>query len=498
MNKLRKRSPSSKKLLVIIEINLEAIRLSLAMLRHPLKNKLLPAKYCFLILGSCLMALSSFAQKPQAKKPTLTRIEFLFDASQSMVGKWQSGTKMDIAKKLMNELLDSLRYVENLELGLRVFGHLKKFPPQDCDDTQLEVPFEPDNVFKLKAKIKSLVPKGTTPIARSLEACGSDFPSDTSRNIIVLITDGIEECNGDPCAVSLALQKRGIVLKPFIIGLGINDEMKKTFDCVGRYFDAADEVQFKNALRIVISQALNSTTLQVNLLDVYNNPTETNVAMTFYDVLTGGMKYHFVHTLNARGFPDTLRIDPLLQYRIVVHTVPPVEKDSVSLTPGKHKTVGIDCPQGYLNLKIDGNNEYKKLQCIIRRKKETSTLCVQEFNTTEKYLVGKYDLEIFTLPEITLDNVDIAQSKTTTVQIPQPGIVTLLTNGPGYGSIMLEEKNSLTLLYTMNEYATKETVVLQPGNYRVVYRPKGSKGSEFTITKTFKISSGTSITITIN
>lgn len=451
-----------------------------------------------LFFSSLLFTLPAFSQKQQPKKPTVTRIEFLFDASQSMFGKWQSGTKMDVAKKLMNELLDSLRYVENLEVALRVFGHLKNFPPQDCDDTQLEVPFEPDNFFKLKAKIKSLIPKGTTPIARSLEACGGDFPSDTTRNIIILITDGIEECNGDPCAVSLALQKKGIILKPFIIGLNISEEMKKTFDCVGIYFDATNEVQFKNALRIVISQALNSTSLQVNLLDIYNNPTETNSAITFYDVLTGAMKYHFVHTLNARGLPDTLRLDPLSTYNIVVHTIPPVEKDSVSLTPGKHNTVGIDVPQGFLNLKVDGNNEYKKLQCIIRKKGQTATLNGQDFNATEKYLVGKYDLEILTMPRITLDNIDIAQSKTTTVQIPQPGLVTLLTNGPGFGSIMLEENNSLTLIYTMDEYATKETIVLQPGNYRVVYRPKNSKGSEFTITKTFKITSGTSITITIN
>jgi hypothetical protein len=50
----------------------------------------------------------------------------------------------------------------------------------------------------------------------------------------------------------------------------------------------------------------------------------------------------------------------------------------------------------------------------------------------------------------------------------------------------------------MNEYATKETVVLQPGNYRVVYRPKNSRGTEFTLNKPFRITSGTSITLTIN
>ncbi|MBK9542788.1 MAG: hypothetical protein IPO49_10860 [Bacteroidetes bacterium] len=64
-----------------------------------------------------------------------------FDASQSMYGQWQSGAKIDIAKSLMKKVLDSLRYVDNLELALRVYGHQKPYPPQDCDDSRLGVPF---------------------------------------------------------------------------------------------------------------------------------------------------------------------------------------------------------------------------------------------------------------------------------------------------------------------------------------------------------------------
>src|SRR5258708_1080570 len=162
---------------------------------------------------------SSFAQKKQEQKPLLTRIEFVFDASQSMYGHWQTGSKIDIGKKLMSNILDSLRYVPNIELALRVFGHQKPFPPQDCDDSRLEVPFSKGNISSIQQVLKNVSPRGTTPIAKSLELCGNDFPQDHSRNIIILITDGIEECNGDPCAVSAALQKKGIYLRPFVIGL---------------------------------------------------------------------------------------------------------------------------------------------------------------------------------------------------------------------------------------------------------------------------------------
>lgn len=445
----------------------------------------------------CILFSNLAQQPPQQKQQPLTRILFLFDGSQSMFGQWQSGMKIDIAKKLLAELVDSLKTASNVELALRVYGHQKNYPPPDCNDTRLEIPFGKGNHDKIKVRLKSITPRGTTPIARSLEECEKDFPDNQARNIIILITDGIEECSGDPCAVSIALQKKGIMLKPFVIGLGLDDKYLKTFDCVGTYYNAANETTFRTVLNVVISQALNSTTAQVNLLDNYGKPTETNVNMTFYDSFSGAMKYNFIHTMNHRGNPDTLRIDPLHTYKIVVHTIPIVSKDSIKLTPGKHTVIAIDAPQGDLLLKYDGISEYRKLLAIIRKSKETNTLHVQEFNTTEKYLIGKYDLEVLCLPRITVKDVDISQSHTTTVQIPQPGMITILANSPGYGSIYLEENNQLKWIYNMDEINTKETIVLQPGNYRVVFRPRNSKESTYTVEKSFKVISGSSNMLTL-
>lgn len=430
----------------------------------------------------------------QKKQEPLTRILFLFDASQSMFGTWQSGMKIDIAKKLLAELLDSLRNVDNIELAFRVYGHQKPYPPKDCDDSRLEVPFAKNNIDRIKSRLMSLVPKGTTPIARSLEACAKDFPNMPARNIVILITDGIEECDGDPCAVSQALQKKGIILKPFVVGIGMGKSYLETFNCIGKYYDASDEKTFKTMLGVIISQALNTSTVQINLLDIYDKPTETNVNMTFYDKKSGFIKYNFVHTMNQRGNPDTLKIDPLITYKIVVHTIPPVEKDSITLTPGKHTTIGIDVPQGTLLPKFEG--DYKDLVCIVRKEGEVNTLNVQRFNTPIKYLVGKYDLEVLCLPRIYVKGVNISQSHTTTVQIPQPGFVTFISNTSGYGSLYTEENNYLQWVYNL-EGSNNETLILQPGTYRVVYRPKDSVESVYTVVKTFKVISGSSITVNL-
>ena len=428
-------------------------------------------------------------------EPPLTRILIIFDASFSMMGRWQSDIKINIAQNLLVELVDSLENVPNLELALRIYGHQSSVPPQDCQDSRLEIPFRKGNHQQIKQKLRSIVPRGTTPIAYSLEQGGGDFPAcEKCRNIIILITDGLEECNGDPCAVSLALQKKGVFLKPFIIGIGKN--FAQAFDCVGTYFDAADEASFRNALNVVISQAINNTSLQVNLLDQASNPTETNVNMTFYDRFSGKIRYNYVHTINSKGFPDTLIVDPLSNYRIVVHTIPSVFIDSAGQTAGKHTKVGVDAAQGLLKVKFSqAYINSKNIACIVRKKGDMKTLNVQYPENIQKYLIANYDLEILTLPRTYVNNVNVRQSHTTEVVIPAPGLAIINKNTSGYGSIYLLEKNEMIWVCNLDEESILESLYLQPGNYRAVFRSRSANRSHYTIEKTFMVDSGTSIRV---
>jgi len=446
-------------------------------------------KVLLLLLFVPLLGFSQTGREQQKTEP-LSRILFVFDGSQSMIGKWQSDIKINIAKKLMSSLLDSLKTFDNLQVALRVYGHQKPYPPADCNDTKLEVPFGPDNFDKVKLRIQNIEPKGTTPLAYAIEQAAGDFPPcDNCRNIVILITDGIEECGGDPCATSLALQKHGIVMKPFIIGIG--RDFKKAFNCVGTYFDASSETAFQKALNTVISQALNATTMQVNLLDINNKATETNVNMTFYEHTTGKLKYNFIHTLNNHGLPDTLVLDPLLTYDLVVNTIPQVRLDSIALVTGMHVTVSVSAPQGYLNLKV-GTNEriVKNLQVIVRQQDDSKTINVQSFGENKKYLCGLYDLEILTLPRLNINDVKISQSQTTYIDIPLPGIVVIRKSVNGFGSLYLEKNNILEWIYDLRENILQETLVLQPGNYKVVYRSKNAEKAMYTIENSFTILPG--------
>jgi Ca-activated chloride channel family protein len=445
------------------------------------------------ILLSLLLSIDLY---PQKKEEPINRILFVFDASQSMLGRWQSGRKIDIAKQLLTNITDSLKDVKNLELGLRVYGHQRSFPPQDCDDTKLEINFIPSNIFseRIRGKLSMIKAKGTTPIAKSLEEAAADFPIDNSRNIVILITDGKEECGMDPCAVSRLFAKKGIILKPFVIGIGLDKSWQDNLDCVGTFFDAANERDFSNILNVVISHVVDNTTTQVNLLDSLGNPTETDVPLTFYDNFTDIVKYNYIHTMNSMGNPDTMIIDPVLKYKVIAHTIPPVESEIITISPGKHTIIPLKTPQGKLKIMINTKENY---QFIVRKTNQKETINVQTINSTQKYITGNYDIELLTLPRQYFNNIRINQNQLTKLQLPSTGLANILLPANGYGGVFLNDGDELVEIYKFNGESNQYKLTLLPGKYTVVYRAKSSKKYIYTDEKTFVIKSGKSQLIKI-
>ncbi|MBK7309288.1 MAG: VWA domain-containing protein [Sphingobacteriaceae bacterium] len=423
------------------------------------------------------------------------RILFIFDDSYSMYAPWSSSnSKIDVAKKVMAEFLDSLKNIPDLEIALRCYGHQTYFrPTRDCKDTKLEVPFAPvkTNYLKVKQRILKLDPTGTTPIAYSLGECAADFtPKENVRNLVILITDGIEECGGNPCEVSLQLQKKGIFLKPFVIGVGLNVNFADVFACMGKFYDVSNELNFKDVLKLVTTEALTQTTVQVDLLDITKKPSESDVDMTFYIAGTNTVKYNYLHTINVKGNPDTLVLDPDLQYDLVVHTIPPIEKKNISITRGKHNTIPLNAPQGFLKLELDGPIGKNFPATVVRKAGDMTTLIVQDFGKTEKLIVGKYDLEILTLPRIKMNDVEIKQSITNSIKIPTSGLAYIKKLSEGFGSIYTDDGKNVEWVYNLNQKLTNEIIYLQPGKYKVVFRYQNAKETVQTFERNFEIKSG--------
>ncbi len=439
----------------------------------------------FFILLFSFFAVELYAQKPQS---TQTRILFIFDESRSMLGEWNGERKIDIANRVLSEMVDSLAEIPNVQMAMRMYGNRKDYPPKKCDDTELVVPFGPNSSSKIKYALKTNKPRGTTPIAFSLIKCANDFPPcENCKNIIILITDGIEECGGDPCEIALSLRKNNVILRPYIIGLGLDVDLIDAFKCMGQYFDAGSESDFRKIIKTIISQTTLRTTLQVNLLDSYGKPTETDVDMTFYDSETGTMKYNYIHTINPLGNPDTVEVDALSDYKIVIHTLPEVVIKNVHLQPGRHNIVATSAPQGSLKILQTRGNKYSGIKTLVRQQARCDILNYQVLNLPEKYIVGKYNIEIPTVPKLKF-NVEIKQSQTTVVKIPEPGQTSIMIPSQGYGSLYQIKNDEAIWLMNLNNGDI--TLPLLPGNYMAVWRPAKMKRTFYTKVKKFKVKPG--------
>lgn len=414
-----------------------------------------------------------------------------------MNARWGAQTRIDAAKELLAKTVDDIHDIPNLEIGLRVYGHQSPITAtyQDCNDTKLEVPFGKDNFGQVKARIKSIYAKGTTPIARSLEAAAGDFPDNTSRNIIILITDGLEACDNDPCVIAKKLKDKGVNVTPFVIGLGMDLSYLEKFNCIGTYADAETKEAFTKVLENIVSKALLNTTVQINLNDIHKSPKETDVTMFLYEAGTTNLKYTFTHTINKYGNPDTLIIDPKFKYDLVVNTTPRVEKKNITIQRNVHNTISVDSPQGYLKIRFSNADRQYQVDARVMLAETEKTLNTQKISETEKYIVGKYDIEILTLPRIYI-TTDIEQSSTSTLNISAPGFFNYSTGQPVVGQIFSQNSNgSWDWVCNLDENSRSGEFQLQPGAYRIVYRQSQLKSSTYTMEQNFRINSNKTVSL---
>jgi hypothetical protein len=171
-----------------------------------------------------------------------TNVLFVFDASGSMKAKVDaSSTRLSVAKKALTETLTGLP--ADARLGLLLYGHRRA---KDCTDIELVSPLGADDAATIGKRVNATDAKGETPIAEALRQGARSFAAFKGQNNrIVLITDGIEECKGDPCAAAKAIKDAGVDLKVDIVGFTLNDAQGKTMQCVtkatgGNYYSATD------------------------------------------------------------------------------------------------------------------------------------------------------------------------------------------------------------------------------------------------------------------
>ena len=184
-------------------------------------------------------------------------VEIVVDASRSMWGRMGGEPKMVVAKEILEEV--SYWFPEDLDLALRAYGSTSPSDDVDCTDSVLLVPFADDNREPIRWAIADLRPLGQTPIAYALHQAARDFGTLQSDRALVLVTDGIESCGGDPTQAAHELREQGIMVHVIGFGLGnAADEDAASLQAVadasgGRYVTAGSAEELKQALAQTVS-----------------------------------------------------------------------------------------------------------------------------------------------------------------------------------------------------------------------------------------------------
>ena len=189
-------------------------------------------------------------------EPEPGAIYIIFDASGSMWGVLKKGgRKIDVAKKVLNDFVSG--DFSGFDLAFRAYGHRRK---DDCTDTQLVVPFgDPAaTITPMREFVRGVKPLGRTPITDSLRAALKDF-GDRSGEII-LISDGIESCDADPCALMREWRDKNVKVKVHVVGFGLDEKSRTAMKCISdaagtEYQDAQSAESLLDALKKIRDKA---------------------------------------------------------------------------------------------------------------------------------------------------------------------------------------------------------------------------------------------------
>ncbi len=424
----------------------------------------------------------------QAQQPEKTRLLLIMDCSNSMWDHWQSGSKIKVTQQVLLSFLDSISRQHDVDVALRVFGHLNK----EQFGTRLEVPFGSDNIYQLQSKIKTLVPQGGCTAAAALTDALSDFPATgSSRNLILIITDGMDDCDAEICDVARQVQLSGVVVQTFVLCIGGN--LSAHASCAGSVFPVVNEEEYSKTLYDIFRLSGHKAKVVLNMVDATGDLYETEHPVAFYDHRTGVIRQSTIYSVDSKLRPDTLLMDPLVTYDMAVFTHPPLRREAMQFSIDRPNNVDITVSEGTLKVQYVGQRpqwQQTAVDVIVRRAGGGERVAAQEVGETGQYLAGRYDVEVQTLPVTTLRGVEVRGNAATELSVPMPGMLILSKpKGITTGAIFRLRDGQVEFATDLNPSTAGERLLLQPGQYELVLHPQNATKYDKVQTKRFVIES---------
>ncbi|MBW2294006.1 MAG: VWA domain-containing protein, partial [Deltaproteobacteria bacterium] len=204
-----------------------------------------------LVLAICVPQLTASARSTKDPSP---RAFIVLDGSGSMWGRIEGEYKIRMAKRAVGDLLESLD--PRIQLGLISYGNTRK---NDCSDISTLVSLEDADREHFGDVVNSIVPRGMTPLSDAIEVAAQQLDYTHVPGNIILLSDGVETCDRDPCALATKLAKDAAGLRIHVIAFDLTAEEQQSLRCLstttgGAFLPASDASSLKDALQIAVKQ----------------------------------------------------------------------------------------------------------------------------------------------------------------------------------------------------------------------------------------------------
>jgi len=413
----------------------------------------------------------------------------VLDASGSMLETVDAKPKIDVAREVLDGLVDGLPDTSNA--GLIAYGHRQK---SSCTDIQQLVAVGPIDKEAFEAKVHALAPKGKTPLTAATKQAIELAKKSQRPSTVVLITDGLETCGASPCDMVKEAKAAGIDFVLHVVGFDLKGADAAPLRCAaqaggGEYIDAANASQLSAALvRTTTSVRVPTAMLTVDAR-ANGEPIQADVRLRSSD----GQSVFRLKVANPRGDVRvaSFRV-PTGEYEV---RVTPKKRGlgrenlaKVTVSADKQVDKVVDFGSGTLKLTVTHNGApmHKVPSFTVRRVGETRSVATR-FTADRKastpqtgffqvdLLAGSYEIEVQTTeiakaPKRTL-KFDIAAGQVSPVSCDfESGTLSIATTSAG-------KPVSATLVYSRVDHVPgtsrtpangdKAVLVLEPGTYKL-------------------------------
>ena len=145
---------------------------------------------------------------------------------------------------------------DRVNLGVVAYGHRSK---GDCKDIEKVIPVGPVDAKAYMSVINGIAPKGKTPITDAVRLSAEELRYTEDKATVILVSDGLETCEADPCALASELEQAGVDFTAHVVGFDLKDKDTSSLRCLaettgGKYLAADNADDLGDAIGQVVAE----------------------------------------------------------------------------------------------------------------------------------------------------------------------------------------------------------------------------------------------------